>query len=96
MAHKGPSRHPMDLSGVIGHALDPGENHRIYKSTSCNIGVLKGLNGKITKLSIRKLVSIINTKIKNISNITPLASGNLLIEFPSQETLKKISLLVDF
>ena len=66
MARKGPFRHPVDLSGVVGHALDPGENHRIYKSTSGNIGVLKGLNGELTKVPIRKLAGNLNAKIRNI------------------------------
>jgi hypothetical protein len=77
----------MDLSRVLGSALDPRKNHEISCNTSENIGVLKGLTKKITALPVRTLAKELNSKVKNIKKATPLASGNLLLEFVSQEAL---------
>jgi hypothetical protein len=47
----GPSRHHRDLSGVLGNALDKREGHYVNKAVARNVGVQKGLDGKITSLT---------------------------------------------
>ena len=89
MASKGPSRHHLDLSGVVGCALDPEENQKVYKSVAKDVGVLKGLNGKLTTIPLRTLANQIYLNIKNVKRDTPLAAGNVLIEFTSKEGLIK-------
>jgi hypothetical protein len=56
-------------------------------NTSGNIRVLKGLSKKIGSIPVRTLAKELNSKVKNINKATPLTSGNLLLEFVSQEAL---------
>ena len=96
VARYGPSRHHRDLSRVLGNTLDIREGHYVNKAVARNVGVLKGLDGKITSIKIRTLSREINLKIKNVLKATPLASGNIFLEFASMEALNKALYLPKF
>ena len=75
VARKGTCCHHMDLSRVLGHALDRRQDHSVIKAETPDVGVLKGLDKKLTAINIRTCTTQLNTTIKGISRATPLAGA---------------------
>jgi hypothetical protein len=80
----------------LGNALDKRDDHYVRKAVARNVGVLKVLNGRITFIKLRTLSNEIHLKIKNVLKATPFASGNILLDFASTESLNKAFQLPKF
>ena len=54
-----------------------------------DVGDLKWLNKKLTSLPLRNISLLINIRLNNIKEATPLAWGHVLVELTSRESLNK-------
>jgi hypothetical protein len=79
----------LDHSKILGKPIDQREAHRVSKAVSRNVGVLKGLDGKLSSINLRTLAQQIKIKVNNLEKATPLASGSVMLEFISNEAYVK-------